>query len=434
MKYIFIILLLIQFPLLGQEFLFSDIYSEELSTNPHTSEVYFKNYFSVNDYYVANLRTMSLNPSKYNCLPLFSYNTNKMIYYDEIKFHLVDLDRGTDTSFNFSEQLGFDTQGNPFSPQGELAYLNNFIFSFKDTLLHPIAIDQPHYTAKWSSDTTLIVLEFSITSPYQPLFVEYSINNSKRDTIFTFIPPSSFKVSDWDYDIKRHKLYYSTWESVYPTGPVSKLWEYDRNSKSDSILYEYPKNVDPNCQVYYAGTAITELKWAWNYEKLAFILFYILDANSSDILTFWPDSNKITKVTSGCLNYGSKLHLYWANDDTLVYNDKTQYKLFGINASNITSIMDERKSVTPTEYLLNQNYPNPFNPSTIISYSLPSSSNIKLIVYNTLGQTVKILENSFKKAGNYSSNFIAADLPSGIYFYKLDAAQFSQVKKMILIK
>jgi hypothetical protein len=88
----------------------------------------------------------------------------------------------------------------------------------------------------------------------------------------------------------------------------------------------------------------------------------------------------------------------------------------------------------PSIFALNQNYPNPFNPSTVISYSLPLASNVKLIVYNTIGQTVKVLENGFKNAGNYSVNFNADGLPSGIYFYKLEAGQFIQVKKMMLLK
>jgi len=88
----------------------------------------------------------------------------------------------------------------------------------------------------------------------------------------------------------------------------------------------------------------------------------------------------------------------------------------------------------PMDYTLSQNYPNPFNPGTVISYSLPIASIVKLIVYNTLGQTVKILENGFKNAANYSINFNAADLPSGIYFYKIETGQFSQIKKMVLLK
>ena len=97
-----------------------------------------------------------------------------------------------------------------------------------------------------------------------------------------------------------------------------------------------------------------------------------------------------------------------------------------------TSITD--KNIIPLDFSLYQNYPNPFNPNTLISYSIPSGSNIKLIIYNTVGQTIKILENGYKNAGKYSINFSASDLPSGIYFYKLEAGLFSQVKKMILLK
>jgi photosystem II stability/assembly factor-like uncharacterized protein len=86
------------------------------------------------------------------------------------------------------------------------------------------------------------------------------------------------------------------------------------------------------------------------------------------------------------------------------------------------------------DFSLSQNYPNPFNPGTIISYSLPAASNVKLIVYNTLGQAIKILESGYKPAGNYSVNFNASGLPSGIYFYKLEAGQYTQIKKMVLIK
>jgi hypothetical protein len=101
--------------------------------------------------------------------------------------------------------------------------------------------------------------------------------------------------------------------------------------------------------------------------------------------------------------------------------------------SDLTAVTKEIND-SPKDYILAQNYPNPFNPSTLITYSLPSSSNVKLVVYNTLGQSIKIIDNEYKQAGSYSINFNASDLPSGIYFYKLEAGQFSQIKKMILIK
>jgi|CZKP01.1.fsa_nt_gi hypothetical protein len=89
---------------------------------------------------------------------------------------------------------------------------------------------------------------------------------------------------------------------------------------------------------------------------------------------------------------------------------------------------------TPSVFSLNQNYPNPFNPSTIISYSLPIASNVKLIVYNSIGQPVRVLENGFKNAGTYNVSFNASELSSGIYFCKIEAGQFSSIRKMMLVK
>ena len=88
----------------------------------------------------------------------------------------------------------------------------------------------------------------------------------------------------------------------------------------------------------------------------------------------------------------------------------------------------------PDKFMLGQNYPNPFNPSTVITYSLPSPSNVKLILYNAIGITVRVLENEFKEAGNYSLNFNASKLSSGIYFYRLQAGSFNETKKMMMLK
>ena len=85
-------------------------------------------------------------------------------------------------------------------------------------------------------------------------------------------------------------------------------------------------------------------------------------------------------------------------------------------------------------FSLNQNYPNPFNPATSISYSIAKSGLVKIAVYNTLGQQVKELVNEVKEAGSYNVSFNASSLTSGTYFYKIETAQFSQVKKMVLMK
>jgi hypothetical protein len=88
----------------------------------------------------------------------------------------------------------------------------------------------------------------------------------------------------------------------------------------------------------------------------------------------------------------------------------------------------------PTQYSLNQNYPNPFNPATTISYSLPKAGDVNLKIFNVLGQEVKSLVNQFQNVGTYTVTFDASSLPSGVYFYSLNADNFSQVKKMMLLK
>ena len=88
----------------------------------------------------------------------------------------------------------------------------------------------------------------------------------------------------------------------------------------------------------------------------------------------------------------------------------------------------------PTEFSLSQNYPDPFNPSTRIRYALPHASQVRLIVYNTLGQQVAQLVNQQQEAGYHETGLRADGLPSGVYFYRLDAGSFTSVRKMLLLK
>jgi len=89
---------------------------------------------------------------------------------------------------------------------------------------------------------------------------------------------------------------------------------------------------------------------------------------------------------------------------------------------------------SPTKFELSQNYPNPFNPSTTISFSLPQSGNVKLTVYNLLGEQVAELVNGFREAGIYTINFNAENFNSGFYIYKIEASSFIKSRKMILIR
>jgi hypothetical protein len=90
--------------------------------------------------------------------------------------------------------------------------------------------------------------------------------------------------------------------------------------------------------------------------------------------------------------------------------------------------------LTPGTFSLEQNYPNPFNPRTNINFTLAKTSNVKLSVYNVLGQKVMTLIDSRMSVGEQSIVFDASKLTTGVYFYRLDAGSFSSVKKMLLLK
>jgi hypothetical protein len=103
---------------------------------------------------------------------------------------------------------------------------------------------------------------------------------------------------------------------------------------------------------------------------------------------------------------------------------------FTINAVGITPV----GSFIPDKFFLGQNYPNPFNPVTNIKFDIPAQDLVKLILYDILGHEVNILVNEVKSAGSYIVDFDASELPSGVYFYRLESGNFVDAKRMLLIK
>ena len=97
------------------------------------------------------------------------------------------------------------------------------------------------------------------------------------------------------------------------------------------------------------------------------------------------------------------------------------------------SAVDEQVTI-PQEITLRQNYPNPFNPTTSISYDLPKSHHVMVVVYNLLGQEVAVLVDAAQDAGHHTVEWNAKETPTGVYFYRLQAGSFSQVRRMLLLK
>ena len=91
-------------------------------------------------------------------------------------------------------------------------------------------------------------------------------------------------------------------------------------------------------------------------------------------------------------------------------------------------------SEIPNKFELFQNYPNPFNPSTILNYQLPVSNNVKLVIYDILGREAATLVNEKQQPGKYQVTWDASNLASGVYFYKLISGDFTQIRKMVVVK
>jgi hypothetical protein len=109
----------------------------------------------------------------------------------------------------------------------------------------------------------------------------------------------------------------------------------------------------------------------------------------------------------------------------------------GTSFADVTSAMTsvpQQDNELPTRFELSQNYPNPFNPMTTISFNLPKSENITLKIYNLAGQEIETLVNRYFSSGTHKVQWNASGKPSGIYFYNLQAGDYSATRKLILQK
>ncbi len=128
---------------------------------------------------------------------------------------------------------------------------------------------------------------------------------------------------------------------------------------------------------------------------------------------------------------------YIDNLSELNYTGKIYYRLKQVDYDGSTEYSPTAEvnyEPKPNDFELAQNYPNPFNPATSIKFSLPEGAQVKLTVYDLLGNEVKTLIDEYKPAGTYSVKFNGAELTSGIYIYRLQAGEFVSTKRMALIK
>jgi hypothetical protein len=138
------------------------------------------------------------------------------------------------------------------------------------------------------------------------------------------------------------------------------------------------------------------------------------------------NSSNRTVIRSFAFSNAGNLFAYSVGN--MIKVTKTDLVLVNVTNSgqNISNI--------PLTFMLDQNYPNPFNPVTLIKYHCARAGDVSLKVYDILGNEVETLVNSKQEPGNYSVNFDGSNFPSGVYYYRLEAGDYVEVKKMILLK
>lgn len=134
----------------------------------------------------------------------------------------------------------------------------------------------------------------------------------------------------------------------------------------------------------------------------------------------------LTQFAGQNIRIAFRYYMDCAIDGYAVYLDK--FEMIG------TIGINQIGSNVPKDFGLSQNYPNPFNPTTKIKFEVPKNTNVKIEVFNNLGQVVKVLHDGFTNAGYYETDFNASSLNSGIYYYRMTAGQYIQTKKMVLVK
>ncbi|MDZ7413801.1 MAG: T9SS type A sorting domain-containing protein [candidate division KSB1 bacterium] len=219
---------------------------------------------------------------------------------------------------------------------------------------------------------------------------------------------------------------------------VSDIQPYNQNAHPlNATDHPIVKDIKDFCadslQLYY--DSYYELGFAnWNDA---------ITATNPAATVLFADSADANNVM-GLYNFYNNVHTVFLTFDQLALNTgKAKYHWIPIDVSNpmvealkhfgAPSAVRTGETV-PVEYALHQNYPNPFNPTTTVKFAVAKPGNVTIAVYNMLGQKVATLVNGYHQAGTYAATWDATGMASGVYFYKIEAGDFTAVKKMTLLR
>jgi hypothetical protein len=260
--------------------------------------------------------------------------------------------------------------------------------------------------------------------------VDSTVINSNGTYMLSHMPSEELDLMYYQDDDLLHFVptyYVSTidWREATPIYATQNLTNincqvYRINNTSN------PFNISGQVTANLDNSSVTSMKDAIIYAKSSgtFRNYGITNGNGSYITTKLPaGSYELITHRMGFAPVSQNVTI--TNSSLSNINFDMGSPLIGINTINEN---------IPSKYLLNQNYPNPFNPATTIKFSVPVAGHIKLSVYDILGREIEVLANKNISAGSYSVIWDASNYTSGIYFYRLEGSDFTETKKMVLIK
>ena len=183
---------------------------------------------------------------------------------------------------------------------------------------------------------------------------------------------------------------------------------------------------------YYTDVDTSNAETRFNYRGVQTMVDSLMGVLGSELAAATPEDS----LTDSFKEANYNLEAASAEGSMGIHNTKLVTKLLNdaIAKFNPTTSVELNSDLLPKAYELDQNYPNPFNPSTTIKFSIPQAGNVNLTIYDAVGKEVAVLVNENVDAGQYNIQWNAAGFSSGVYFYRLEADNFVQVNKMLLLK
>jgi len=262
------------------------------------------------------------------------------------------------------------------------------------------------------------------------------INPFEKDNILIEWAPLIMEDMSDTLSFHTNEKYISGQKNVHLSGtsfPTAYLF-FDETTVDLGILEVDSSIVDTTFYIHNYGTAADSVSIIINYDRV----------RPDSAMTVTPTLLEVEPKDSVAINVSIYPGLIRRSAFTNEYNPSLVLESkFSLNQNRfwkqisfqLSEISDINETAgTPEKFALSQNYPNPFNPKTVINYQLPIVNNVKLSVYNLLGQKVATLVDERQQAGTHQVEWDASGYGSGIYYYRIEAGEFQEVKKMILLR